>query len=131
MILSITLISVCIICVVFGIVGYRFYQIRNGAVGIVSGMEGGFTQLYIEAHRLYRVSRRRVLAYSKLAFQYIFHILVRVLFHVQRGFDELYVWARNRFMRNAVKSKASVSFFWSHLKEYKTEIESEREEGIK
>ena len=125
----ITIISLVALALVFAVVFFRMRSLRAGRVVAPDIASGGLTRAYLEMHAMYRTLYRRVAAYSKLAFQYIFHILVRVLFYVQKGFDALYVWARNRFMRNAVKSKASVSFFWSHLKEYKNQIESEREDS--
>lgn len=127
----ITTTSFFALALVTGVTGYRFYQVKSGLVELHDAATGGLTELYLEAHKLYRVVYRKSTLYGKLAFQYIFHILVRVLFYVRAGFDSLYIWARNRFMRNAVKSKASVSFFWSHLKEYKSQIEEEREEEKK
>lgn len=127
----ITTTSFFALALVTGMTGYRFYQVRRGFVRLQDIATGGLTELYLEAHKMYRSLHKKAALYLKLAFQYIFHILVRVLFYVRAGFDTLYVWARNRFMRNAVKSKASVSFFWSHLKEYKSQMEEEREEEKK
>jgi hypothetical protein len=113
------------LCVVFGIISLRMSAIARGTFAR-GDREGGLGLLYISLRSVYKTFSGRARLLGKLAMQYVLHILVRTLFYVQEGVYRLYAWSRNTFMKNAVKSKASVSFFWSHLKEYKSEIEKER-----
>lgn len=103
----------------------RASMVRSGAVAEFAGEHGGLTEVYVAAHHRYRQVAKALVTLKKLAFQYIFHILVRVLYYVKAGAGKSYTFARNQFVRNAVKSKSSVSFFWAHLKEYKRQIEIE------
>lgn len=103
----------------------RSYAIEKGSVGEVYGEYGGLGEVYVHSFKFYRKAVKVLDGSKKLAFQYIFHILVRVLYYIKALTNKAYSFARNQFVKNAVKSKVSVSFFWSHLKEYKKQIEIE------
>ncbi len=114
------------ILVVLTLVMYRRARmVRAGIILEFAGVHGGLTEVYVAVYHHYRQVAKALVTLKKLAFQYIFHILVRVLYYVKAGAGKSYTFARNQFVRNAVKSKSSVSFFWSHLKEYKRQIEIE------
>jgi len=100
-------------------------MVQAGSVPEFYGENGGLTDVYVASFKHYRQSVKVIVTLKKLAFQYIFHILVRVLFYFKKWANSAYAFARNQFVRNTVKSKSSVSFFWSHLKEYKKQIEIE------
>lgn len=107
------------------ILSRRSYAIEKGSVRDMYGEYGGLGEVYIHSFKSYRKGVKFLDATKKLAFQYIFHILVRVLYYIKALTNKAYSFARNQFVKNAVKSKISVSFFWSHLKEYKKQIETE------
>lgn len=100
-------------------------MVQNGTVKELYGDHGGLGEVYVAFFRVYKNIARSSAVLKRLAFQYIFHILVRVLYHVKAFTNGAYAFARNQFVKNAVKSKSSVSFFWTHLKEYKKQIEKE------
>jgi hypothetical protein len=94
--------------------GKTFYS-KNGLEEFISNTK----ELIIYFKRLYRY-------FKKITQQYSFHFLVRVLYYVQLFSNKVYAWARNKFMKSAVKDKKAVSRFWETLKEYKQEIEEEK-----
>jgi len=106
----------------------RAQAVQIGAVPELYGAHGGLGEVYMYLYRVYKNVLQGVGLLKKLAFQYIFHILVRVLYHAKAFANGSYAFARNQFVKNAVKSKVSVSFFWSHLKEYKKQIEKEQKD---
>ena len=106
----------------------RAKEVETGTVDELYGEYGGLGEVYIFLYAIYRNILRTGGALKKLAFQYIFHILVRVLYYAKDFSNGAYAFARNQFVKNAVKSKVSVSFFWTHLKEYKKQIEKEQKE---
>ena len=109
----------------------RAYAIEKGHVKEIYGEYGGLGEVYVHFFKTYKKITRIADNLKKLAFQYIFHILVRVLYYVKALTNGAYSFARNKFVKNAVKSKVSVSFFWSHLKEYKKQIEMEEKKTKK
>ncbi len=94
--------------------GKTYYE-RNGLEEFISNTK----ELVTYFKRLYRYLK-------KVTQQYSFHFLVRMLYYVQLFSNKLYAWARNKFMRSAVKDKKAVSRFWETLKEYKQEIDEEK-----
>lgn len=106
----------------------RAQAVHTGVIPEMYGEHGGLGEVYMYLYKTYRNFVQIVGLFKKLAFQYIFHILVRVLYYVKAFANGAYSFARNQFVKNAVKSKVSVSFFWSHLKEYKKQIEIEKKE---
>lgn len=106
----------------------RAALVHNGTVPELYGEHGGLGEVYMALYRFYRNLVQTMGLLKKLAFQYIFHILVRVLYYVKASANGAYAFARNQFVKNAVKSKVSVSFFWTHLKEYKKQIEKEQKQ---
>lgn len=116
---------VAIITVLF-VLSRRAQAVQIGAVPELYGVHGGLGEVYMHSYRVYKNIVQFVGLLKKLAFQYIFHILVRVLYYAKAFANGAYAFARNQFVKNAVKSKVSVSFFWSHLKEYKKQIEKEQ-----
>ncbi len=118
----------CTLLLLIVVLRRRAAQVAAGFVPEMYGEHGGLGEVYFALFRLYRGTYRSMSALKKLAFQYIFHILVRVLYYVKAFANSAYAFARNQFVKNAVKSKVSVSFFWSHLKEYKKQIEKEQRE---
>ena len=111
---------------IFLILGRRAQAVQIGAVPELYGEHGGLGEVYMYLYRVYKNIMQAAGLLKKLAFQYIFHILVRVLYYAKASANGAYAFARNQFVKNAVKSKVSVSLFWSHLKEYKKQIEKEQ-----
>ena len=93
----------------------KSYYDKNGLEEFFSNTKELITYL----KRLYRFLK-------KITQQYSFHFLVRVLYYVQLFSNKVYAWARNKFMKSAVKDKKAVSRFWETLKEYKQEIDEEK-----
>lgn len=114
--------------VTLSILRRRAKAVEMGMVPELEGEFGGLGEVYISLFKIYKNIVRVAGSLKKLAFQYIFHILVRVLYYVKGFTNNAYAFARNQFVKNAVKSKVSVSFFWTHLKEYKKQIEKEQKE---
>ena len=69
----------------------------------------------------------------KFIMQYVFHIMVRIMYHFDILTTKMYAKSRNWFVKSAVKNKGTVPHFWEHLKVYKQEMnqEKEEEEGTK
>ncbi len=89
---------------------------------------------YIDGHEivkryiyaLMRIVRKEIEAKKKLALQYILHIWVRMLSHIDKITTKLYARSRDFFVKSAVKNKSSIPHFWEHLKTYKQEIDKEK-----
>ncbi len=114
--------------ILFVVLSRRAQAVQTGVVAEMYGEHGGLGELYMYLYRVYKNTMQISGLLKKLAFQYIFHILVRVLYYAKAFANGAYAFARNQFVKNAVKSKVSVSFFWTHLKEYKKQIEIEKKE---
>lgn len=111
----------------FYFIGRRVVLIRTGTVVPSEGHDGILeTKIFLDkvAMELWA----RIVRLWKLGAQYFFHLLVRVLSAWRDLSHVLYASARNQFLKNAVKNRESVGFFWDHLKEYKAQIEKERED---
>jgi hypothetical protein len=98
-----------------GISKSKAYYANNGLEEFISNTK----ELITYFRRLYRHLK-------KITQQYSFHFLVRMLYYVQLFWNKAYTWARNGFMKSAVRDKKAVSRFWETLKEYKQEIDEEK-----
>lgn len=87
----------------------------------------GHDTLVIACFALLRIAKRKLAHFRRLFLAYLLHLSVRIL----RIFDKvtflLYAKSRELFIKNAVKNKGTVPFFWEYLKTYKQEIDRERE----
>ncbi len=87
----------------------------------------GHDELVIACFALLRISRRKLDYYKRLFLTYLLHLFVRVLRLFDKLTSYLYIKLRHAFMKNAVKNKSTVPFFWEYLKTYKQEIDREKE----
>lgn len=125
---TIFLLSSCALLVVaLGIIlGSALLTQKNeeeGDAGKISGHE----ELVVACFALLRIGRRALERHKKLFVTYVLHIFVRLLRLFDRLSYVLYAKLRNTFMKNAVKNKGAVPFFWEYLKTYKQEIDREKE----
>ncbi len=87
----------------------------------------GHDELVIACFALLRISRRKLDHYKRLFLTYLLHLFVRVLRLFDKFTSFLYVKLRHAFIKNAVKNKSTVPFFWEYLKTYKQEMDREKE----
>lgn len=87
----------------------------------------GHDALIIAIFALLRIGRRKLSQVRRLALAYILHLSVRLLWCLDKISSYLYSKSRNLFIRNAVKHRGTVPFFWEYLKTYKQEVDRERE----
>ena len=87
----------------------------------------GHDALIIATFALLRIGKRKFLHIKRLLFAYVLHVFVRLLRFFDKVSFALYVKSRNLFIKNAVKNKGTVPFFWEYLKTYKQEVDRERE----
>lgn len=89
--------------------------------------ESGHDVLVVACYALLRIGKRKILHMRRLFLAYVLHLSVRALRVFDRVSFYLYAKSRNLFIKNAVKHKGTVPFFWEYLKTYKQEIDRERE----
>lgn len=103
------------------------YKIAKGSV-IVDEEYNGPKQVSVTLHTIIRFALKQSVYLRKFFMQYIFHIMVRFMYHFDVLTTKLYAKSRNWFVRNAVRNKVTVPHFWEHLKVYKQEMDEEKEE---
>lgn len=87
----------------------------------------GHDALIVTVFALLRIGKRKIAHVRRLLLAYLLHLSVRVLSIVDKASFFLYAKSRNLFIKNAVKHKGTVPFFWEYLKTYKQEIDREKE----
>lgn len=103
------------------------YRINKGLILIPEGYNGP-ERVSVTLHTVIRFFLKQSVHMRKFCMQYVFHILVRLMYHFDILTTKLYAKSRNWFVRNAVRNKGTVPHFWEHLKVYKQEMDQEREE---
>ncbi|MEN9338450.1 MAG: hypothetical protein RI945_175, partial [Candidatus Parcubacteria bacterium] len=68
---------------------------------------------------------RRVNVYLKLVYQSLLHFWVLFISFINSILEKLYQRSRDQFMKEVVKDKKAVPYFWNHLKKYKKEKDEE------
>jgi hypothetical protein len=117
-----TILTILPLCIVVGMLGMRLFKIRSHPHSFAyTGVED--LQRKALESKIYILRLSRYL--GKSLQQYLFHFAVRILYYIRLFFHILYALARNKFFKNAIKDKKTVSKFWEHLKEYKQQIDSE------
>lgn len=108
------------------------YKIGKGII-IVDDSYNGPGQVSVTIHVIIRYLLKKSVLMRKFFMQYIFHIIVRFMYHFDIFTTKMYSKSRNWFVKNAVKNKGTVPHFWEHLKVYKQEMDQEKEseEAIK
>ena len=89
----------------------------------------GPAQVSVTLHAVIRYLLRRSVYFRKFFMQYMFHIMVRLMYYVDLWSSMLYAKLRNWFVQNAVRNRGTVPHFWHHLKVYKQEMDQEKEKG--
>lgn len=109
------------------IVVVQYVQVRQGCI-VIDPEYNGPAQVSKTVHTIIRYALKRSVYARKFVTQYFFHILVRIMYYVDKFSTYLYARSRNWFVRNAVRNRGTVPHFWEHLKVYKQEMDREREE---
>jgi hypothetical protein len=102
------------------------YKIHKGLI-IVDESYNGPDQVSVTVHVVIRYLLKKSVLSRKFFMQYIFHIMVRFMYHFDILTTKMYAKSRNWFVKNAVKNKGTVPHFWEHLKVYKQEMDQEKE----
>ncbi len=109
------------------VVLFQQYKIGSGKV-IVDPEFDGPKRVSATLLAILRFLLRRSVYARKFIFQYIAHVLVRIMYYIDKLTTFLYAKSRNWFVRNAVRNRGTVPHFWNHLKVYKQEMDKEKEE---
>lgn len=104
----------------------RILAVRKGVVSISADYDG-IRVAEARFDELLAILSEKLVQYRKLFVQYLLHSLVRFLAWWKDATQSLYAVSRNHFLKTAVKNKDAIPLFWEHLKEYKAQIEKERE----
>ncbi len=105
----------------------QMYKINHGKI-VVDPTYNGPKRVSVTLLAVLRYFLRRSVHARKFIFQYIAHVLVRVMYYVDKWTAYLYAKSRNWFVENAVRNRGTVPHFWNHLKVYKQEMDKEKEE---
>lgn len=105
----------------------QYYRIQKGRV-VVDETYNGPEHVSVTVHTIIRFLLKKSVLMRKFVMQYIFHIMVRLMYHFDILTTKMYAKSRNWFVRNAVQNKGTVPHFWEHLKVYKQEMDQEKEE---
>ena len=108
------------------------YRVTKGII-VVDPLYDGPKQVSVTVHTIIRFLLKQSVHMRKFFMQYVFHIMVRFMYHFDIFTTKMYAKSRNWFVKNAVKNKGTVPHFWDHLKVYKQEMDQEKEseESIK
>jgi hypothetical protein len=93
--------------------------------------KSGHDALIITIFAMLRIGKRKIAHVKRLFLAYFLHVSVRGLRIFDRTSFFLYAKSRNMFIKNAVKHKGTVPFFWEYLKTYKQEIDREKERVVR
>lgn len=108
---------------------YKTYKdILAGNLEIQNDFKNYFT-FKDDLATLIRFFKKRFVKMCVYIYEYILHLFVRVIFLIRKWTDNMYTKSRDAFFRKALKNKKSISRFWPHLKEYKREIDEEKEKS--
>lgn len=103
------------------------YRITKGLI-VIDPLYDGPKNVSVTIHTIIRFLLKQSVHMRKFFMQYVFHILVRFMYHFDIFTTKMYAKSRNWFVKNAVKNKGTVPHFWDHLKVYKQEMDQERED---
>ena len=103
------------------------YKLDKGIL-LVDTDYNGPEQVSLTIHTIIRFLLKQSVHMRKFCMQYIFHIVVRFMYHFDIFTTKMYSKSRNWFVRNAVRNKGTVPHFWEHLKIYKQEMDQERDQ---
>ncbi len=123
------LIGIGMICVLtsMSVILLQHYRITRGIIQIDTEYNGP-KNVSVTVHTIIRYLLKQSVHLRKFFMQYVFHILVRFMYHFDVLTTKMYSKSRNWFVKNAVKNKGTVPHFWDHLKVYKQEMDQEKDE---
>lgn len=102
------------------------YKVSKGII-IIDPQYDGPKDVSVTVHTIIRFLLRQSVHLRKFFMQYVFHIMVRFMYHFDIFTTKMYAKSRNWFVKNAVQNKGTVPHFWNHLKVYKQEMDQEKE----
>jgi uncharacterized membrane protein YdbT with pleckstrin-like domain len=103
------------------------YKVFKGIIVIDEAYDGP-KNVSVTVHTIIRFLLKQSVHLRKFFMQYVFHIMVRFMYHFDIFTTKMYAKSRNWFVKNAVRNKGTVPHFWEHLKVYKQEMDQERED---
>lgn len=103
------------------------YRIHKGTITVDESYNGP-EQVSVTLHTIIRFLLKKSVHLRKFFMQYLFHVMVRFMYHFDILTTKMYAKSRNWFVKNAVKNKGTVPHFWEHLKVYKQEMDQEKQE---
>jgi hypothetical protein len=104
----------------------QYYRVTKGHV-VIDPLYNGPKDVSVTLHTIIRFLLKQSVHMRKFCMQYVFHVVVRFMYHFDIFTTKMYAKSRNWFVKNAVKNKGTVSHFWDHLKVYKQEMDQEKE----
>lgn len=126
-ILILILLGFLFLSIAIGIIVFQWYSLRTGRITVEEGYDGP-KHVSETLHVIIRLLLKQSIYVRKFCLQYVFHIMVRVMYHFDVLTTKMYAMSRNWFVKNAVKNKGTVPHFWEHLKVYKQEMDEERKQ---
>jgi hypothetical protein len=102
------------------------YKVSKGKITIDPSYNGP-AQVSVTLLIIIRFMLKRSVYFRKFFMQYMFHIMVRIMYYLDMWSSMLYAKSRNWFVENAVRNRGTVPHFWNHLKVYKKEMDQEKE----
>lgn len=103
------------------------YRVDRGTVVLNRDYDGP-AEVSVTLIAVIRYLLRKSVYFRKFITQYIFHIVVRIMYYIDILVSMLYAKSRNLFVKNAVRNRGTVPHFWHHLKVYKQEMDEEKKE---
>lgn len=104
----------------------QYFKIKQGVI-VIDEAYNGPKEVSIVIRTIIRYILKQSVHIRKFCMQYVFHIMVRLMYHFDILTTKMYAKSRNWFVRNAVRNKGTVPHFWEHLKVYKQEMDQEKE----
>lgn len=102
------------------------YKVHRGSI-VIDDAYNGPKQVSVTVHTIIRFILKQSVHLRKFFMQYVFHMMVRFMYHFDILTTKMYAKSRNWFVKNAVQNKGTVPHFWEHLKVYKQEMDQEKE----
>jgi hypothetical protein len=126
--LILILVTLGILCafIALSVILLQRYRINKGIV-VVDEEYDGPRQVSVMMRTIIRYILKQSVYMRKFFMQYVFHIMVRFMYHFDIFTTKMYAKSRNLFVKNAVQNKGTVPHFWEHLKVYKQEMDQEKE----
>ncbi len=126
-ILSLVFIGILCIASSMSVLLLQQYKVHRGII-VVDPNYNGPKHVSVTLHTIIRFLLKQSVHLRKFFMQYVFHIMVRLMYHFDIFTTKMYAKSRNWFVQNAVKNKGTVPHFWDHLKVYKQEMDQEKED---